>query len=611
MPSEAPDFYEFAHFRLDRLQKILLREGKPVPLTPKVYDTLELLLDNRDRLLEKDELMQRLWPDRFVEESNLTSNIKMLRRALADDAADPRFIETVPRRGYRFICNVISSNDIPSTISSNDTAEPAKKRYMLISVTAILIVAIFGIAFMWVDGDGIFRNKQPKFARLTTTGKVTNATLVPDGKSIIYAQKEGAGESLWLREIESGQQRQILPPQDAEFVGLTASPDGNFAYYSAFSQNAAVQTLARVPLDGGPPQAVPDIDTDVSVSFSPDGKRFAYTDTRSSLKETTLKIADSDGRNQRILIKTVGEDRIFPFFRASPVAWSPDGATLACAIQEADGNGLFYRILLVDPETEAERYLSTRSWAGIENLVWQDAENLAFIEVEQNSPVRRIWQVSRTSGEAHQLTSDLNGYQWLSSAGGRLVTLQKNVYSSLHVASFDPDSNSLQPKQIFGESGVIESVGWSRDEKIFYNSVASGKNEVWQINADGTSPRQLTSDSNLILSFTVSPANDSLVFSSIRNGKISLVTANADGQSLRPLTDGSADILPAFSPNGADFVFQRGTSPPTLWSGTLRNDQLVQLTGYQATNPTFSPDGKQITFHFMDYGGHDPHWKLG
>lgn len=106
MSPKITKFYEFASFRLDPSQKFLLWDGKPVPLTPKVFDTLEILIENAGRLLEKDELMRKIWHDHFVEESNLTSNIKMLRKALGDDAAHPRFIETVPKRGYRFIAEV-------------------------------------------------------------------------------------------------------------------------------------------------------------------------------------------------------------------------------------------------------------------------------------------------------------------------------------------------------------------------------------------------------------------------------------------------------------------------------------------------------------------------
>lgn len=98
--------YQFGNFRLDAREKILFRDDKPVSLTPKVFDTLQIFVEHAGHLLSKDELIQSLWQDRFVEESNLTFNIRMLRRVLNDDVQHPRYIETVPRRGYRFIAAV-------------------------------------------------------------------------------------------------------------------------------------------------------------------------------------------------------------------------------------------------------------------------------------------------------------------------------------------------------------------------------------------------------------------------------------------------------------------------------------------------------------------------
>jgi TolB-like protein/DNA-binding winged helix-turn-helix (wHTH) protein/Flp pilus assembly protein TadD len=97
------DFLRFGEFALDTDQRVLMRDGKPVALTPKVFDTLLILVANSGRIVEKDELMSQLWPDTFVEEANLASNIKHLRKSLGDDARQPVYIETVARRGYRFI----------------------------------------------------------------------------------------------------------------------------------------------------------------------------------------------------------------------------------------------------------------------------------------------------------------------------------------------------------------------------------------------------------------------------------------------------------------------------------------------------------------------------
>jgi DNA-binding winged helix-turn-helix (wHTH) protein/Flp pilus assembly protein TadD len=100
--------YQFGSFRLIPTEKQLIRDGKAVPLQPKVFDTLLLLVESQGRLLEKDELLKRLWPDSFVEEVALAHNISQLRKALDERSDQARFIETVPKRGYRFIAPVES-----------------------------------------------------------------------------------------------------------------------------------------------------------------------------------------------------------------------------------------------------------------------------------------------------------------------------------------------------------------------------------------------------------------------------------------------------------------------------------------------------------------------
>jgi TolB-like protein/DNA-binding winged helix-turn-helix (wHTH) protein len=116
-------FYRFGDFEVDTDQKILLRQGKPLPLTPKVFDTLLVLIENSGRIVEKEKLMSRLWPDTFVEEANLTFNIQQLRKALGDNARHPQFIETVARRGYRFIAHV---EELPSSQSAPTRIEAAE-----------------------------------------------------------------------------------------------------------------------------------------------------------------------------------------------------------------------------------------------------------------------------------------------------------------------------------------------------------------------------------------------------------------------------------------------------------------------------------------------------
>ncbi|HKE60050.1 MAG TPA: transcriptional regulator, partial [Pyrinomonadaceae bacterium] len=106
MVEQESHFYAFGRFRLKTAERVLLREGEPVPLTPKVFDILLALVENRGRIVEKDDLMKRVWPSTFVEEGNLTQNVSLLRKALGENPSGPQFIETVPRRGYRFVADI-------------------------------------------------------------------------------------------------------------------------------------------------------------------------------------------------------------------------------------------------------------------------------------------------------------------------------------------------------------------------------------------------------------------------------------------------------------------------------------------------------------------------
>src|SRR5882672_7413846 len=110
MSERIQEFYEFGRFRVKLDDRVLMREHELVPLTPKAFDILLTLLENDGRVVRKDDLMKKVWPDTFVEEGNLTQNVSLLRKALGESATGPQFIETVPRRGYRFVAPVSRTN---------------------------------------------------------------------------------------------------------------------------------------------------------------------------------------------------------------------------------------------------------------------------------------------------------------------------------------------------------------------------------------------------------------------------------------------------------------------------------------------------------------------
>ena len=126
MAEQESHFYAFGRFRLKTAERVLLREGEPVPLTPKVFDILLTLVEKGGHVVEKDDLMKRVWPSTFVEEGNLTQNVSLLRKALGESPSGPQFIETVPRRGYRFVANISEAWDDKTgqTAAPTNTTQP-------------------------------------------------------------------------------------------------------------------------------------------------------------------------------------------------------------------------------------------------------------------------------------------------------------------------------------------------------------------------------------------------------------------------------------------------------------------------------------------------------
>jgi len=106
MSRPAKGLYLFDTFRVDPAERILFKGNREVPLTPKVFDTLLVLLENSNHVLTKKELMRQVWPDSFVEENNLAQNISILRKALGQSERGEHYIQTVPKRGYRFVADV-------------------------------------------------------------------------------------------------------------------------------------------------------------------------------------------------------------------------------------------------------------------------------------------------------------------------------------------------------------------------------------------------------------------------------------------------------------------------------------------------------------------------
>src|SRR5262245_28533574 len=218
MLKRTKQLFEFGPFRLDADERLLMRDGRMTPLPPKVFDTLLVLVENSGRIVSKDELMQSLWPDTFVEESNLTQNISQLRRALGDGAGDAQYIETVPRRGYRFVAGVrplaVSGVSTGKAIAVNGHApEPAaehadqsgdseqplppavevaneklsRKRFVAVATLMAFSAAVVVLALVVASrraGQAGAAFQQVELVKLTASGKALHPVISRDGKFV-------------------------------------------------------------------------------------------------------------------------------------------------------------------------------------------------------------------------------------------------------------------------------------------------------------------------------------------------------------------------------------------------------------------------------------------
>jgi len=640
----------FEDFEVDAGRRLLSKRGEVVNLNSKTFDLLLVLVQNRGRLLTKNDLLEQVWENQFVEENNLSVHVAALRKALGERKNEHRFIVTVPGKGYKFIADlkdfsedekeiiieshrfsrVLIEEDIfdesDNELSTEKTINPRRRpekndSRKTISKTAlftlctglglILIVVFAGIG-LW-ERKKIIEQKQFSIIKLTSSGKISNATMTPDGKYVVFAQTEETGESLWLKHIDTGSQTQISLVKPVKYVGLTVSPEGNLIYATVFGGEMPDPQIWRFPPLGGAVEVLKEIKAGASVSLSPDGKRFAFTESRSALKETHFGIADADGANKRILIRAPDERRSFPNFDLSPVAWSPDGGEIACIVEEKLADGAKKSgILLVNPVDGSERSISEKRWDYVSYLAWVDDKTLAFTAYTTNPWQGQIWTVSRESGETKQITKELSSYQWLASAGGKLLSVQKTAASRVRVADFDQQAKTVKTRDIYNESGYIEYLAWTTDERILYTSSAGGKREIWRMQKDGTNYEQLTVNANVTFGISVSPVDGSIVFCSTDDGKQSLRVADSEGKNVRSLTEGTEDVFPNFTSDGQSVIFQRGLNNKTLtlWRFDLADGKITQLTETQASHPAVSPDGRLAAYYFMDKEV-DNLWRVG
>ena len=624
-------------------------------LPPKVFDTLLVLVENRGRILEKDLLMNKIWPDSFVEESSLAQYIFQLRKALGDDASGHRFIETIPKRGYRFIApvqeefctpapllqangsGVVTTMPMPQTtpfVSIQETTSTVpvtfsaplklsasalrpvtssvpfqtKLRLLNLGWAAMMIVAV--VASLIVGGIWLTKNYADariaptpvQITKLTSTGRAIAPAISPDGKYVIYIADDLGKQSLWIRQTETLSNVQILAPAEVSFQGLTFSPDGNYLYYVIYKMPKHIGVLYRVPILGGPSQKILE-DVDTAITFAPDGQRFAFVRQYPGTLETAVVLAQTDGSNEQKLATRKSPK----MFSIEGLSWSPNGELIAVSSSNTGASGPSMQLVGVRVKDGGEECLSAQAWGNLKQVVWRkDGRGLMAIGWQQSAAVmaNQIWYIPFPDGEPRRVTNDLINYSGLSLAAdtGKVVTTQSTKVSRMWLVPENDAEHATQAASV-GIDNFSEKLGlnWLSDRQLIYGSRASGNADLWSMDANGDNQKQLTVDTTLEGQPSVTADGRYIAFLSNRAGTYNIWRMNVDGSHLQRLTNGPWENSPSFSPDGKWIVYNGVfQEKPVLWKIPAEGGTPVRLTGDVSIRPSVSPDGKMVAHLHMD-----------
>ena len=592
--------FTFGEFCLNAEDRTLHRGSDGVALTPKMFDLLLILVQNHGRVVEKEVLLAKIWPDSFVEEGSITYNIRQLRKTLGDEFQAPIYIETVPRRGYRFVGQVdepTASSEIESTETVPTEQVPAQETtrfspLLLVALSAFVVLGGIGLGVWFLgsrDAEAAPILSTPfSLEKLSTDGHVYHAAVSPDGTAVVYSRRNAGKQSIWLMQVGTSENTEIVPPADVFYYGLTFSPDGKTIFFTrreSIDQDKLQASVYRESIYGGVPQKIID-DTEGWISVSPEGEKISFVRCPKGEQEyCSLWIAESfDGRNETRLLSRpwpirIGDNRI-----------SPDGQTIAFAVGQSRTASNEFGLMEVDLRSGEERELTSEKFFNIKYLAWlPNQKDIVLTARKQPDKNFRIWRVSTSTGKASPLTDDSQSYSALSLSDDGSSLVSSRVDSNFHLNVYRTEHPDSGPMVLAKAS----TVNFAPNGKIVFSSARTGNEEIWSINADGSDERQLTRTPNDDVSPVVSADNKSIFFASNRTGNLQIWQMNQDGTNQTQVTQIEGGTPLAASQDGR-WLYYKSAVEKTIRRVTMGDGREELVFDRPSIDSAISPDGQQV-----------------
>ena len=561
-------------------------ERDPVPpsqLNPALPSQLQ---DVIRKLLEKDREL------RYQSAADLRGDLKRLKR----DTESSRVSPFLPSSATVAVPG--SSQAIRTATGSSAMVTAAGQHVVKAGVAALIGVMVLAAA-----GYGIYaflnRNRPMPFqnisiTKITDTGKARLVAISPDAKYILNVVDDGGEQSLWLRNLPTNSNTQVIPPADVQYAGLRFSPDGNYLYFTRTEPGSTeLRYLYRAPLLGGTPQKLA-TDVDSNVTFSPDGKQLAF-----------FRFNNPEPGKQRLLLLPAdgGEEKVL---YSGPVssglndpAWSPDGKTIVCMVlQPGDA---FSGLVAIDIASGKQRLFFTSNDSIVQRPEWmRDDEGLVALAALTHN---QIIFVSYPDGKSQPVTRDTNNYSdpSLAADGRELATVLSEGHRFLYVMPAVSGATA-QVRQL--TSGTLLSrFSWLGGSQIVRDSPSG----LSILNTESGTATSLSAPKDT-LAIAGSACGDSryIVFTSVLgegNKVLNTWRMDANGGNFKQLSTGKVDQSPVCSPDGRWVLYQDVVSGARLMKVPIDGGKAELLSQELVADFDISPDGKNViaaTFGHLD-----------